>query len=353
MTRKLRSAIVMGLMAATCTLGAEAASADGLPVAFDAGDNTGVASLDGGARYATVAAGDETVAVRTGVGTGEIQATTVLDGDWGVPLVAYDGTPSGLSADGRTLALIRPRTRFPRSSTSFAFLDTARMRVIDRLTLRGDFSFDALSEDGRLMYLIHYSDPRDPTAYEVRAYDLQRGRLLADPIVDPDEPQDEMAGFPQTRAVSPNGRWAYTLYARVGKEPPFIHALDTRRGAAVCIDLDQLSDQKAWRLGLQPSADGSTLAVVDRGTELASVDLGSFEVGAPPAAEPPAPADDGGGPPWAVIGGAAALAIAAGSLVVLRRRRRPQVGEQELERLVRVDDEAAAAEPGAEREPVR
>jgi hypothetical protein len=66
-----------------------------------------------------------------------------------LPLVAYDATPSGRSANGRTLALIEPRRRFPRTSTTFALFDPERLRLRDRLTLEGNFSFDALSPDGR------------------------------------------------------------------------------------------------------------------------------------------------------------------------------------------------------------
>ena len=359
MTRKLRSTMVLGLLVAACALGAETASGDGLPVPFDDSDNVGVANPGGGVRYATIGAGDRTIAVRTGIGTGEIQSTAALDGNWGVPLVAYDGTPSGLSGDGRTLALIKPRRTFPRESTSFSFLDTARMRVADRLTLRGDFSFDALSPDGRTMYLIEYPDPRDPTAYEVRAYDLARDRLLADPIVDPDEPQEEMAGFPQTRAVSSDGRWAYTLYARVGKEAPFIHALDTQRGAAVCIDLDELgANGQTWRYSLQPSPDGSTLAVTDRGSELASVDLDSFEVSRPaPVPVPDTTIDNGdGGLPWAVIGIAGGLVLITGSRILFARRR-PRADDVELKDLVRDPErrpeQVSEEDREAECEPVR
>ena len=71
-----------------------------------------------------------------------------LRGDFAVPLVAYDSTPSGLSADGRTLALIEPRRRFPRARTTFALIDAERLRLRERLTLDGDFSFDALSRTG-------------------------------------------------------------------------------------------------------------------------------------------------------------------------------------------------------------
>ena len=79
------AAVHIGPRGAGCDLRARrrAASGDGLPVPFDTGDNVGVANPGGGVRYATIGAGDRTIAVRTGVGTGEIQSTAALDGDWG------------------------------------------------------------------------------------------------------------------------------------------------------------------------------------------------------------------------------------------------------------------------------
>ena len=45
-----------------------------------------------------------------------------------------------------------------------------------------------------------------------------------------------MSGIPVTRMPSMDGRWAYTLYDN-GRHS-FVHALDTARRTAVCIDLD-------------------------------------------------------------------------------------------------------------------
>jgi hypothetical protein len=355
MSGKLRFLVVPWATMAAFAVAPPAAAADGLPVPFDGATNAGVPSLDGEFRYSAVSAGASTTVLRIATGTGEIQRSRHVRGEFAVPLVAYDATASGLSADGRTLALIEPRARFPRSSTTFLLLDAERLRVGDRFTLDGDFSFDALSPDGRTMYLIHYPEPRDPTAYEVRAYDLERERLLADPIIDPSETgEEEMAGWPQTRALSPDGRWAYTLYLPAERDhPPFIHALDTQRGTAVCIDLDPLADHRNFLgLGMQPSPDGSTLTVTNGARELAEVDLSSFEVSepAPPRAETPAPAaDDGDGLPWALIAGCAALLAVAAALVV---RRRGRSGAPELEDLVELDGGAGEREEAREREPV-
>ena len=146
------------------------------------------------------------------------------------------GSPAGLSADGRTLILVNPRTRFPRASTTLAVVDAKRMRLRRQIRLRGDFSFDAISPDGRLLYLIQYLSKRDITDYAVRAYDMRAGRLFRRAVVDPSEPDEDMSGVPLARVMGPGGRWAYTLYA--SEEHPFVHALDTERRTAVCIDLD-------------------------------------------------------------------------------------------------------------------
>ena len=172
--------------------------------------------------------------------TGRIGGITLrvfrLPGSFALPAVAYDGLPAGLSADGRTLILVNPRTRFPRASTTLAVVDARRMRLRRQIRLRGDFSFDAISPGGRLLYLIQYLSKRDITDYAVRAYDMRAGRLFRQPIVDPSEPDEDMSGVPLSRVMDARGRWAYTLYS--GHKHPFVHALDTERRTAVCIDLD-------------------------------------------------------------------------------------------------------------------
>ena len=107
------------------------------------------------------------------------------------------------------------------------------------------------------MYLIQYLSPRDPTSYRVRSYDLRRERLDPNPIIDPSEANDEMAGLPMTRATSPEGRSEYTLYDGAGGEA-FIHALDTQRGTAACIDLPQVEGEPVHRMDLDvASGDGT------------------------------------------------------------------------------------------------
>jgi hypothetical protein len=305
------------------------ATADGLPILGVDASRTGLTD-SAGSRYVTLNADDSTVVARTEVRGGKISSSRVIDGRFTIPAVAYDGSPSGLSADGRTLVLIRPRVAFPQRRTTFALIDTARLRLRDVLTLRGNYSFDAISPDGSTLFLIQYTSPRDPTRYAVRAYDLASRRVLPEPIVDPAEPDERMAGMPISRAVSPDGRWAYTLYDGSGHEP-FIHALDTVALQAVCVDLPQLEDQhNLFALSLQADRRGSELTVRQGrpgqpGSQpLLSVDTSSFAVSEPS----PTPAGDGD-PPWLLIGALGAV-LGVGFALVLAGRR-GAAGKESLE----------------------
>jgi hypothetical protein len=298
-----------------------AAPADGLP-AGSASPRTGIESLDGAERYVALDGGRGTTIAQISQKTGEVLKSGYLRNDLAVPGVAFDGSATGLSADGQTLVL--SQTFAPdQSETKLAVLDARRLSLRDRVELRGSFTLDAISPDGRWLYLIEYLSPRNLSKYNVRAYDLERGRLLPDPITDPDESGDEMYGTPMTRAMSPDGRWAYTLY---DGEETFIHALDTRKGAAVCIDLDDLQ-AKPWRLDMRSSPNGRALELTQHGESQASVDTRTFEVtyssGAGAASQSDGNGDGEHG--WLLAipaAGAAALACA----LVLRRRRAAPAG---------------------------
>ena len=139
-------------------------------------------------------------------------------------------------------------------------LDTQRLSPRTTITLRGDFTLDAISPDGNLLYLIETTSPDGLCA--LRRPRLRRRRSAGwsrDAIVDPEEADEPMRGSPLARAMSLDGRWAYTLYDGNGGHP-FIHALDTVDASAKCIDLDQLTgddDLFALRLAVEP--DGGTV----------------------------------------------------------------------------------------------
>jgi hypothetical protein len=226
--------------------------------------------------YVTRRAGRDTKLVETFPGGLGVVRRARLAGRFSVPVVANDGSPSGLSADGQTLVLTKPRRAVRGGTTTLAVVDVRRLRIRRVMNLRGNFSFDAISPDGRTMFLIRYADPRDPTQYSVRAYDLVARRMLPGRIVDPSEPDEDMSGFPMTRAMGLDGRWAYTLYD--GTEHPFIHALDTERREAVCIDMDMLAGRSNGIADLKLRPSDGRLDVV-AGTEvLARVDTSTHEL---------------------------------------------------------------------------
>jgi hypothetical protein len=180
-------------------------------------------------------------------------------------------------------------------------------------TLPGDLSFDAISPDGRLVYLIQYTDPEDPTRYAVRLYDVVSGRLTPKPIVDRHEPDEAMRGLPLSRESSRDGRWAYTLYDG-GGSTPFIHALDTVGRTARCIDLDALSFLAGGDTSeLSMRRRGGTLVVEDGGSPAVLVNTRTFAAREPapmPAMQPSAKED--GHSWWAVALTAAGLAAVLG-----------------------------------------
>jgi hypothetical protein len=148
-----------------------------------------------------------------------------------------DRTTAGLSADGKTLVLVQPRFRWGRKHTKFLIVSLPGMHVRAAVTLRGDFTFDAMSPDASRLYFIQYLSENDPTRYQVRAFDTATARLVRGAIVDRSEPDEVMRGYPVSRVTSADGRYAYTLYDG-GGDTPFVHVLDTVAGEAHCVDLE-------------------------------------------------------------------------------------------------------------------
>jgi hypothetical protein len=131
-----------------------------------------------------------------------------------------------------------------------------------------------------------------------------------------------MTGFAIARALSSDGRWAYTLYG--GGEEQFVHALDLSGGRAYCVDLDGLSFDDVSAMHLR-ARTGRIDVLGAAGDPVRRIDAATFAVTKPRAQDvqqrAAAPADDGApsdGFPWGLA--AAAAAVGAGALVLLRRR---------------------------------
>src|SRR5215218_6273050 len=194
---------------------APAAAGDGGPSPGVVGGWDGVLAPSGKVRYVALIGGPTTTLAVVKVNGGRVTRSTWLRGGYGIPLVAYDGTAGGLSADGSKLVLSSySNSRSQTGASRFAVVATKNLRTVRTVVLRGAYSYDALSPDGSMLYLIQYLSERDFTQYRVRAYDVAAGKLLRAPIVDRRDPDEQMHGFPVTRASTRHGGWAYTLYGR-------------------------------------------------------------------------------------------------------------------------------------------
>jgi hypothetical protein len=142
--------------------------------------------------------------------------------------VTLGGAAGGLSHDGATLVVANVEPSNARST--FVVLSTQPLTPQLLVDLRGSFAFDALSPDGRTLYLIEHTTP-DLSHYRVRAYDLALHRLLPNAIADKRQAGWNMSGYPVARATSADARWVYTLYRNDGGYP-FVHALDSVRRTA-------------------------------------------------------------------------------------------------------------------------
>jgi hypothetical protein len=257
---------------------ADAARGDGSPYAPGLVQGAdGVVSPDRSVRYVALGTPRSTVVAAIRVRTGRVVRSNVLHGFYGVPIVAWDNSTGGVSGDGRTLVLggYGPPPGSP-GVTRFVVLGAKTLRKLHTLALPGSWAYDAISPDGSKMFLIEYLAVGKNPHYRVRSFDVDTGRVDPDPVVDRRDDEVLMRGEPVTRVSSPDGRWAYTLYARAAQEP-FVHALDTAQRRAYCIDLPlhlRQLEQMALRLRMHAGA----LEVRSRRTTVATVDAETLEL---------------------------------------------------------------------------
>ena len=313
----MRRLLLCLAVAAGALATAPAAVADGPMYVTQGG--AGVSSHNGRFHYVAVPDGtSRTLLTKIELPQGQVWSWLPLAGSWGNPSLGAGAAPGeGLSRNGRTLVL--SSTTGPNGSPSrFLVVDTRLMRVVRRITLHGSFSYDALSPDGSRLYLIEYAYGKqgDLSDYIVRGYDLRANRLLPGRIADRTQKDWSMHGSPVTRTYSAGGRWVYTLYTDPGSYP-FVHALDTVRGVAHCVQLpweEERNQNGLWQLVLAVHDGGRTLAVHWRdGRPWVRIAVGSWRVSEQRASFP-----------WplvgAGVGGALVLVVAAGGLLLRRRR---------------------------------
>jgi hypothetical protein len=235
-----------------------------------------VSSADRSVRY-TASRADGRTTIRA-ISNEAVTAKLHVDGAWGIPEVTSVGLAGGLSHDGRLLVLAQPPNyQGLRTESSFLLVSTPKLSVRETITVAGEFGFDAISPDRKTLYLIEHRNSADLVQYVVRAYNLATHTLLRRAVVAKGEGVT-MRGYPVSRATSKSGAWVYTLYSRQSGKP-FIHALNTSRRFAVCIDLRWSAQFGAmWESRLALTPDGRKLLVRNGSSVVSWVDTRSFRV---------------------------------------------------------------------------
>jgi hypothetical protein len=208
-----------------------------------------------------------------------------VDGRWRLPSIGGDPVPVGRSANNATVVLVEDRPAgYDSAATSSRFLvlrEAGRLswEVAETLDLKSAFEFDALSPDGSTLYVVEHLDAGSGGRYQVRKVSIASGAVDPTPITDKRFLNEPMAGVPITQ-LRQTGGLVLTLYR--GPEHPFVHALNSVDGWAMCIDLpaNGASDAAAaqdW--GLTESADGETVYAVNATVGIvADIDPNDFTV---------------------------------------------------------------------------
>jgi len=251
----------------------------------------GIVSEQDGASYRYVTVNPRikpalTVVERIDVGDGAIDRWWYLRGSYVIPAVAYDGSAGGLSADGRTLALVNFTRAYPQPPTKVALLDTdvylrhprrpgqqRAQHAIRYLNLRGRFAFQAISPKGSKLYLRHYRMHDRGSAHDRRSDDFDlwtldagNGGLVPRPLSVSNSGRP-LEGLPISGATNPDGRWAYALYDG-DMHLPFLLALDTVTGRVLRVDLPGLGRlRNPYLLKLHLDSAGHHLAIYPRSPE--------------------------------------------------------------------------------------
>lgn len=194
--------------------------------------------------------------------SGRTIAQTTVPAGYTLPNIAFQGPTAGLSPNGQWLALTH-NSPSPSGGITTNFLVGASALTDSFKTIRinGEYVFDALSNDGKSLYLIQKM--KDPNHYQVRLYDVAAGSLMPQVVVDKREPNEPMNGIRGDSVADPSGNYVYTVYAR--EAGPFIHALPLDQPIAWCVGLppsahaNDIERQFHWALAL--SHDGRIYAV--------------------------------------------------------------------------------------------
>jgi len=182
---------------------------------------SGLRSADGRSFLAVRREGARTLLTRYALPSGRVAARGSVAGRHALAALAANGTRAVL-ADARTVPGL----------TRLTILGTSRWTVQRRVELRGSFGVEALSPDGRRLFLIRYGGG----GYNLRVYDLRTGELAFTPLAEGAAGFEKMVGAAWTSVATRDGRWLLTLFIKPDGGG-FVHALDLRSAVGHCLDL--------------------------------------------------------------------------------------------------------------------
>jgi DNA-binding beta-propeller fold protein YncE len=181
----------------------------------------GLTSQDHQRLYTATAKNGQTTIAIINTSTGKTMHSFVIAGTY--TIAEQDFVNSVSSPDGRWLAL--RQTMQTGKKTTIALVDTEAEKLVRTISLDGNFSLDAISPQGGMLYLLQYL-PDGSGHYYVKAYDTRANQLLPIIIADKSELNDpRMVGTALTRQISANGEFAYTLYIDTWRNIAFVHIL--------------------------------------------------------------------------------------------------------------------------------
>jgi hypothetical protein len=191
--------------------------------------------------------------------SGQTLGQITVPAGYALPDIGFHGPTAGISPNGQWLTLTsQSRATGGAITTNFLVGSSLLTDSFKPIHVKGDFVFDALSNDGMSLYLIQKMT--DPNHYRVRLYDIAAGSLWPQAIADKGEPNEPMNGIRGDSAADPSGNHVYTVYIR--QAGPFIHALPLDQRFAFCIDLPSKAPndmEKQFQWALAVSQDGRSL----------------------------------------------------------------------------------------------
>ena len=207
-----------------------------------------VSQLSGGARL-----------VALDPASGSTLAQVIVPAGYSLPNIAFQGPTAGVSPNGQWLTLTsQGQASDGAITTNFLVGSSSLTDSFKSIQVNGDFVFDALSNDGKSLYLIQKMT--DPNHYRVRLYDIGAGSLLPQVVADKRDANEPMNGTRGDSAADPTGNYVYTVYIR--QAGPFIHALPLGQQFAWCIDLPSTAPndmEKQFHWALAVSRDGGSV----------------------------------------------------------------------------------------------